>query len=298
MSELITTSPAASPLDAQNFDHSLKLAERLAKSDLLPAHFKNKPENVLLVLALAQNLDVNPVMALQQISVIGGKPCLQATLMIALLNQKGVLLGPLRFRWEGERDKPDRRCIAVGTDKATGESIESEPVSLALAQAEGWTRNPKYRTMPDTMLKWRAAAFFIRSYYPEVVLGMHTAEELEDVNVATRTVPTGSAREKLAALRAAEAQREDPEEALEPVIVEVEPVSDDLPEEDGMFLDFLNSIEEAADELALTKCAEQGGTLAEESQRFRARSTVMARAKVLGLSWSKAEGCFVKKGGA
>lgn len=194
-----------SALDPNNFGHSWTVAQQLAKSDLLPPHFKGKPENVLLVLALAQQLDLSPIMALNQVSVIGQKPCLQASLMIALLNKSGLIRGPLQFEYSGDPGQPARSCSAYATDSDTGEVIRSEPVSLAMAQAEGWTRNPKYRSMPDVMLKWRAASFFVRTYYPQVVLGLHTAEEVEDAATAGPASSSNghmSEREKLAALRA------------------------------------------------------------------------------------------------
>ena len=39
----------------------------------------------------------------------------------------------------------------------------------------------KWKTMPEQMLKYRAAAFFARTECPEVLMGFQTAEETEDV---------------------------------------------------------------------------------------------------------------------
>ena len=52
-----------------------------------------------------------------------------------------------------------------------------------MAKAEGWLQKQgsKWQTMPDLMLRYRAAAFFARQYAPELTMGMHTAEEVADV---------------------------------------------------------------------------------------------------------------------
>jgi hypothetical protein len=56
------------------------------------------------------------------------------------------------------------------------------------AIAEGWTKNAKYRTLPELMLRYRAATLLIRTHVPEVLNGMHMVEEIEDVAIATKDV--------------------------------------------------------------------------------------------------------------
>ena len=53
---------------------------------------------------------------------------------------------------------------------------------MKMAQQEGWTRkNPKYQSMPELMLKNRAATFFGRQYIPDLLLGVQTSEEIVDI---------------------------------------------------------------------------------------------------------------------
>jgi len=55
---------------------------------------------------------------------------------------------------------------------------------MSEAKAEGWTSNAKYKTLPELMLRYRAATLLIRTHIPEVLNGMHTVEELTDVEAA------------------------------------------------------------------------------------------------------------------
>jgi hypothetical protein len=304
-----------SALSAENLGHTSELAVRLSKSDLLPPHFKGKPENVLLVLALAQNLNINPIMALQQVSVIGGKPCLQASLMLSLLNNSGKITGPIRFEWVGQPAQPSRGCIAKATDAATGETVQSEPVTLAMAQAEGWTRNAKYKSIPDTMLKWRAASFFVRTYYPEVVLGLHSAEELTDVEREARNdARAPSARDRLREIRSnatrdvtpnEESTGTTPENAADSntdgfasqesaaSFVDAEPVEETA--DIGILTDFLTGVSECEDSDELTAMVEHSNSF-EGAARKTAKTAIMERSKVLGLIWDRDGNEFVKGG--
>jgi len=52
-----------------------------------------------------------------------------------------------------------------------------------MAEAEGWLgkAGSKWKTMPELMLAYRAAAFWTRLNCPEVSMGLHTSEEREDM---------------------------------------------------------------------------------------------------------------------
>jgi hypothetical protein len=65
-----------------------------------------------------------------------------------------------------------------------------------MAKAEGWSTKAgsKWITMPELMLRYRAAAFFARLYAPDITLGMMTAEEARDITERDVTpIPEASA---------------------------------------------------------------------------------------------------------
>jgi hypothetical protein len=69
------------------------------------------------------------------------------------------------------------------TELATGDVIEGTKITLGMAKKEGWsTKNgSKWLTMPEQMMRYRAATFLIRSTAPEIGMGLMTKEELDDV---------------------------------------------------------------------------------------------------------------------
>jgi hypothetical protein len=101
---------------------------------------------------------------------------------------------PLQFKMDGTEGKPDRSCIAWTKSKADGATLEGPKITLEMAKAEGWsTKNgSKWITMPELMLRYRAAAFFARLYAPDITLGMMTAEEAIDTTERDVTPPKAS----------------------------------------------------------------------------------------------------------
>ena len=84
----------------------------------------------------------------------------------------------IRYRVEGEGN--ELRVTAYTNLKKNDEEI-SYTIGMKEAQAENWTKNPKYRTLPELMLRYRAATLLIRTHAPEVLNGMHMVEEYEDI---------------------------------------------------------------------------------------------------------------------
>ncbi len=130
---------------------------------------------------------------MQNIDIIHGRPSWRATFLIATVNACGRF-SPLRFRFQGTEGKSDWGCRAVAKDRETGEECVGTLITIALASAEGWTskNGSKWKTMPEQMLCYRAAAFWTRVYAPELSLGMQTGDEVQDIVDAGEMSPAMS----------------------------------------------------------------------------------------------------------
>lgn len=182
--------------DKTNFEHAQRVAKMLATSDLVPQQFKNNIPNVMLALEMANRIGANPLMVMQNLYVVHGKPGWSSSFIIASINASGKY-SPLRFVVTGEGDAAT--CFAWAYDLATGEKLEGPKVSIQMAKDEGWynKNGSKWKTMPELMLRYRSAAFFGRLYAPEIMMGMQTTEEVTDF-----TATTVSMEEKQAAFQA------------------------------------------------------------------------------------------------
>lgn len=164
------------------FAHMQRVAKVFCASALIPDHLKkNNGADAFLALQIARERGENPVTVMQNIYFVSGKAGWSASYMVARANKSGTFKGPIRWRKDGAGDGLKVTAYARMADD--GEEVSAE-VTLAMAKAEGWTRNSKYQTMPEHMLRWRSATMLIRLYCPEVLIGMSTADELEDMRAA------------------------------------------------------------------------------------------------------------------
>ena len=71
-------------------------AKALADSDLVPKEYRGNLPNVLIAIDMADRLNASPLMVMQNLVIVHGKPTWSATFMIATVNQSGRF-SPLRY---------------------------------------------------------------------------------------------------------------------------------------------------------------------------------------------------------
>lgn len=163
----------------ENFKNAMIMAEQLSKSDMIPATYKGKPENCVIALELSNRLKLSPFLVMQNMYIVQGKPAWSSSFIISCINGSGRFSGPLKFEMDANKTK----CRAYATEKASGEKLVGPLITIEMAQAEGWLgkNGSKWKTMPELMLRYRAAAFFGRLYCPEIINGMMTDDEAQDI---------------------------------------------------------------------------------------------------------------------
>lgn len=177
------------------FEGAQRIATALASSDLVPTTYKGKTANCLVALEISQRCGASVMAVMQNLNIIQGRPAWGSSYIIAALNSCGRF-EPIRFKVTGEGE--GKKCVAWTRDRQ-GEVIDGPEVSIAMAKAEGWyDRNgSKWKTMPDLMLRYRAAAFFGRLYAPEILMGMRTDDEEREIKDVQNepASPAGAASE-------------------------------------------------------------------------------------------------------
>lgn len=167
----------------ENFKNAMQMATQLSKSDMIPATYKGKPENCIIALELSNRLKLSPFLVMQNMYIVQGKPSWSSSFIISCINGSGRFAGPLKFEMDAQKTK----CRAWAIEKATGDKLTGPLITMEMAAQEGWLNKngSKWKTMPELMLRYRAAAFFGRLYCPEIINGMLTEEEAQDVTPLT-----------------------------------------------------------------------------------------------------------------
>jgi len=169
--------------DPKTLNTLVKMAGMFARSQIVPETYQRNPDNCFVACELANRMGVSPMIVMQQLYVVKGKPTWSGQACISLINGTRMF-SPLRFVWVGEKGTENWGCYVQATRLSDGEICTGTVVDMAMAKAEGWTAKPgsKWLTMPEQMLMYRAAAFFARIFCPHALMGLQTAEEVQDVS--------------------------------------------------------------------------------------------------------------------
>lgn len=165
--------------DEQQFALAQRQAAALSKSSLVPQQFQGNMPNCLIAMNMAKRLGADPLMVMQNLYIVHGRPSWSSTFLIATLNQTRRFT-PLQYQFDGEGDAYG--CTAFAMDMATGTRIEGPKVDWAMVKAEGWLskNGSKWKTMAGLMFRYRSASFFVKTVCPEIAMGLQTREESDD----------------------------------------------------------------------------------------------------------------------
>lgn len=166
----------------KGFELAQRAAKLLSQSTLVPKEYQGNLPNCVIALNMAARMNADPLMVMQNLYVVHGKPGWSSQFLISTFNTSGKF-SALRYEWVGEEGKDNWGCRAWAIEKATNEKLTGATVTIGLAKKEGWYNKAgsKWQTMPQQMLMYRSASWFIRAYAPELAMGMHTADEIMDV---------------------------------------------------------------------------------------------------------------------
>ena len=174
------------------FELAQRVAKALATSSLVPKDYQGNLSNCLIGLEMAQRIGASPLMVLQNLVVVHGRPTWSSQFLIATFNGCGKYAS-IRYEFSGEEGTDSYGCRALSTEIATNEKLVGPLVTIGLAKKEGWygRNGSKWLSMPEMMLRYRAAAWFVRTTAPELAMGLNTQEEIMDV-IETKETDAGT----------------------------------------------------------------------------------------------------------
>lgn len=230
MNAQISTAPQMNSvglLNLEAFELSQRVAKMLSSSTLVPEQYRavlkvkagkdqngqwvyrdeenpNGLSNCIIALNMANRMGADPLMIMQNLYLIEGRPSWSSQFIMASINSCGRF-SALRFEiqdlgekeveyqetsWSGGKKQnltkkikiQNLTCVAWVIERESGERLESSKISIEMAVKEGWYQKngSKWQTMPEQMLRYRAASFFGRVYAPELLMGLRSAEEEQD----------------------------------------------------------------------------------------------------------------------
>lgn len=170
--------------ELKRFEVLQRMGKMYSMATVVPDTYKNNVANCAIALDMALRMKANPLLLMQNLYIVHGNPGWSSKFLISTVNTCGRFT-PLRYECNNkEGDEYGWRCYAYEkSDTEKSERLEGTWITWAMVKAEGWLNktNSKWKTMPELMFKYRAAAFWQRMYAPEISMGFSTAEELHDI---------------------------------------------------------------------------------------------------------------------
>lgn len=165
----------------QSFELVQRIGKMFASSSLVPKEYVGNVANCVIALNMANRIGADPLMCMQNLYVVHGRPSWSSQFLIATFNTCGRF-SALRYEFFGTRGEDSWGCRAWAVEKATGEKLVGADITIQIAKEEKWfdKNGSKWRSMPQQMLQYRAASWFIRAYAPELAMGLHTDDEVRD----------------------------------------------------------------------------------------------------------------------
>lgn len=184
--DLIEVETKKLELETGKFELEQRQAKALSVSAFFPDNLKNDVASAVIVYDLAKRMDISVMEVSQSIFIIYGRPSFSTTFLVARLNQSNRIKGALKTIVSA--DKQEAYCVGVDAD--SDEELIGMTVTMEMARKEGWVgkKGSKWVNMPELMLRKRSQSFFIKEYFPEVMFGLSTQEEMQDVEAIETTI--------------------------------------------------------------------------------------------------------------
>ena len=165
-----------------NFSKLMEMAKFLSESTIVPSDYRKRPENCFIALDMASRMGISPMVVMQNLYVIQGKPSFSGS-AIASLIRSAPQFRNVELIYVGDPKMDSWGAYVTAENIHTGKTLKGGTVTIAISKKEGWFQKSgsKWQTMPEMMLGYRAYAWFGRIYCPELLMGMQTADEIEDV---------------------------------------------------------------------------------------------------------------------
>ena len=166
--------------NTDSFEFAQRQAKSLCESNLVPKSYQGQQglPNCLVAIEMSKRMKLSPLTVMQNLNVIHGTPTWSAQFITSQILGCGRFTN-FDYLVKGEGDTLEVQCVATRIEDQ--KLVKGTTVSMRMARLEGWTRNSKYQSMPELMLRNRAATFFGRQYIPDLLLGVQTSEEVVDI---------------------------------------------------------------------------------------------------------------------
>ena len=142
-----------------SFVFAMEMAHQFANSTLVPNDYRNNPANCLIALEIALRIGSAPMMVMQNLYVVNGRPAWSAQFIVAMINTSGKYKTEIQYEFSGEGE--EFGCFAYAIDRKD-RKVVGPTITMKMARKEGWLdkNGSKWKTMPEVMMRYTIGSYF------------------------------------------------------------------------------------------------------------------------------------------
>ena len=177
------------------FQAAGKMAAALSQSTIVPRDYQKNPGNCLIALDMASRMGTSPMMVMQNLYIVNGRPAWSTQYIVAMINSSHKYRTELQYDLKGSGDTLE--CTAWVLDK-NGHKVTGPTITMQMAKEEGWygKNGSKWKTMPEVMIRYRAASFFGRLNCPDMMMGIYSTDEVIEMSPDQYSVVDAEVKQK------------------------------------------------------------------------------------------------------
>jgi hypothetical protein len=170
---VVGSGAALTAFEPHDLASAMQLADVLSRSKLIPGSLRN-PADILIVVMTGRELGLTVMQSVRGCHVIDGKVGMSAELMLALVKRR-----------------PECKFIRIveSTDIVctleTQRDGDPEPTrmsySIEQAKRAGVTNKDNWKKHTEAMLRARCASALCRAVYPDLLLGVYSEDEMDEI---------------------------------------------------------------------------------------------------------------------
>lgn len=166
----------------ESFNLATRMATALAQSTVVPKAYQGNVGNCMIAIEMASRINTSPMMVMQNLYIVNGNPAWSSQWIIAMINSSKRYKTELQFEFGHDTADGGLSCKAWAEDYS-GHKVEGPKITMKMANDEGWATKSgsKWKTMPEVMIRYRAASFFGRMNCPDMIMGIYSQEEVLDM---------------------------------------------------------------------------------------------------------------------
>lgn len=160
----------------ENMAEVLEFAKLMSISrQAVPQHCREQPGVCLGITIQAVEWRMSPFAVANKSYVVNDRLSYESQLIHAVIEQRAPITGRLRHEFSGTG--ANRKCRVWAVDQKLNEELSYESPAFSDIQPKN---SPLWKTKPDLQLYYNTSRDWARVYFPDVILGVYSNDELLD----------------------------------------------------------------------------------------------------------------------